>query len=564
MTKKRALSVLLVVVAAITVAQAAPVYRPTRYCLVEKSSGRWKTSSHRINVRLHESLLDLCGGHPDSCQADDLAVQRFKIERAVRTALADFHNASGANLRFDFRGWTSSDRLRDDTILLAHFNTFSSDDCPADNGIAMAQHVRQPWYLGGDDRGRVLFCTRIAGGQAVRWIPWGEGDDGDDRLGAFIPVVKHEILHVLGLNHSTTCSSPLDPDAINSTLMRPNGFTFMHLGREDVRFLRDHFGVRRTDGHLRVSSNGRRWSSAAEAPSEAEESLGRPAATNSREGSTVFVGWRDASENSIRVSRVTLSGTWRVRSTVESLNALYSPALASTSNGQLVLAYQSHDAGAASNTLRTVVRVSQDGGESWTSAFTLADSRSFVPGISATHDPDTNQWLTVTAGRRAGDRGWRIKYASIGPGHEPRDLGSSFITANVPALACAPRDETDSFNCVLAWHAGRWEGGIDWTQCRVTLREDGAELECLPARRLGFVSVGAPTLTYGGPGGGFPWQLALSQGGGAIYTWRKAAGPNAEWVDERSFSFPPEAGIPALGAADSVPDRRFLAALAKQ
>ena len=59
-----ALVVLAVCVAATSATHADPAYRSGRYCLQSDSADRWKPSRHRINIRLHESLLDLCGGHP--------------------------------------------------------------------------------------------------------------------------------------------------------------------------------------------------------------------------------------------------------------------------------------------------------------------------------------------------------------------------------------------------------------------------------------------------------------------------------------------------------------------
>ena len=304
MRKKLAPSIVAMVVFAITGLGGDPSYRTNRYCLKTDRSDRWKPSRHRIKVLLHESLLDICGGHPASCQSADLERQRFNIERSVRTALADFHNAGGANLRFDFRGWTRSPRLRDDTIVIAHQRATSPEPCPVDQ-IARAGHQRQPWYLGGDDRGVIFFCTQMIDGQRILWIPWDETFTRPERLAAFIPTVKHEMLHVLGLSHSDTCSPALEEDARNASVMRTNGFTFMHLAREDVRFLRDHFGPRKNDGRLYASTDGLTWSPAASPPSAAAQSPGRPAMTNSREGSNLYMAWRDSSENSISVSRVT-------------------------------------------------------------------------------------------------------------------------------------------------------------------------------------------------------------------------------------------------------------------
>ena len=64
---------------------------------------------------------------------------------------------------------------------------------------------------------------------------------------------------------------------------------------------------------------------------------------------------------------------------------------------------------------------------------------------------------------------------------------------------------------------------------------------------------------------GFPWQVGLSQGGGSIFTWRKAGSPGANWSDQRSLSYPPEAGIPALGSQERIGSNQlFLVALAQR
>ena len=130
-------------------------------------------------------------------------------------------------------------------------------------------------------------------------------------------------------------------------------------------------------------------------------------------------------------------------------------------------------------------------------------------------------------------------------------------------MACGAREETDPFNCLLAWQSDTWTGSIDWTQCRVVVGEIGARLDCRPTKHYPFVSVSSASVTFAGTQADFPWQLALSQGGSGIYTWRKAAGPDAEWLDERSLFFRPEAGIPAVGSRAGGSGHRFVATLSK-
>jgi hypothetical protein len=542
-------------------------YRTGRYCLNPDEDRRWHRGQHTITVRLHTSLVNLCGGHAQSCSTSNVETARRQIERAVMTALADFHH-SGANLQFVLSGWTSSASRRENSIVIAHYSARDDGPCPPDYR-ALANNDREPWYEGGDDRGLVLLCSEMEGGRAVRWTPWAETFGSGDVISAFIPTVKHEFLHVLGLGHS---NDPEDEctvatDAINATMMRASGFTFEKLAREDIRFLLDHFGARENDSVMSVTQNGVTWQTASgAAPAEAARAIGRPAATNSGEGSHLFVAWRDASEDAISVSRYTSSDSWRLVSSVSSRNAPYFPAIAYASDRNIVLAYQRHDAGPSSSTLRPVVRASSDGGATWTSEF-VRDGVSPFPGISASHDPASGEWLLFAAGSSVPGRGRRIRYFSLSTQDEPDDLPQSWLTGDVPSAACGPPAETDPYNCIVTWLSDAWDGSIYWTQCRVTTPSPtlDTKLECLPARNMGYLSVASAPVAYAGPAGGFPWQIGLSQGGGSIFTWRKAGSPTANWSDQRSLSYPPEAGIPALGSQERTGSNRlFLTALAQQ
>ncbi len=530
-----------------------PSYRESRYCLNPDSSDRWKRSRHRIYVRLHESLSEICSSDPMSCSAVDQQTARFQLENAVKTALASFDNGSGADIRFIFDGWTRHSGYRDDVIVLAHFSEFGSGSACPEDYRAMANHKRQSWWRGSDDQGIVYFCTENDTDGDFTWSAW-EG------YAPFIPVVRHELLHVLGLKHSLNDGCILDADATNATLMRPVTFTMKSLGREDIRFLRDHFGVRSNDARSVTSVDGLAWSQTqSQPPTQTHESIGRPAATNSQGGADQFIAWRE-SESSLGVARLSEGDDWTFLASVPASDAPYFPGIGYAHDRNLVLAYQRHFPGLGSSEMYLVMRVSVDGGKTWSNEISRRDAISNRPGIYVTHDPVTDDWLFLMTTRRG-----RIQYVTLRPGDKRNALPGDWSTPDVASAACGDPEKTGPYNCLISWQTSEWASAVEWSQCRLIVdledvssevstgeasRKGEVTLDCLPKREHNYLTVASAPVAYIGDRSNFTWRLGLSQGGAGVFTWRKGPGLTP-WADESSIYYTPRALIPAVGSRQS-------------
>jgi hypothetical protein len=404
----------------------------------------------------------------------------------------------------------------------------------------------------GNPTGLIYFCTRNEDADSIIWLPWYE-NTASNPLSRFIPTLQHELLHVLGLLHPNDrkagCDTTVDVDAQFTTVMRDFSGP-SRLSREDIRFLNDHFGLRTSNARQQMSGSGSAWSpSAVTPPSQLASTMGRPAATNNLSGTNLYIALRAASENSLYVSRVSPELAWSYLSSVPSANAPYLPALSYSSNRNLVLAYQWHATGAGNSAARLAIRASSNGGSSWTSESRYSQAFSQDGGLSSTYDPASGQWLFVMTGTNPVGRGRRIRFFTLNPGDVAEHLPDDWTTGDVPSISCAPGTEVN-YNCLLTWQDDTWRPGVSYSFCRVIRASPTGDirLDCLPKRHHGYYSVGSAPVSYAGAQFVYPWQIALSQGGQTLYTWRRDSNDDSSWVTQVPISYAPQSVLPALGA----------------
>ncbi len=76
-------------------------------------------------------------------------------------------------------------------------------------------------------------------------------------------------------------------------------------------------------------------------------------------------------------------------------------------------------------------------------------------------------------------------------------------------------------------------------------------------RGVGIRQDGTASVAYTGPIN--PWQLALSQGGNTVFTWRKQGPDTASFTGEQSFVTPnPNSTQPEVGARNAATNRRYI------
>lgn len=176
------------------------------------------------------------------------------------------------------------------------------------------------------------------------------------------------------------------------------------------------------------------------------------------------------------------------------------------------------------------------------------------PGISQSFNPATGQFIAVWRHTFQADNA-RIYYHHGTGGSAWHDTAAR--TIDTPAIACGPTSVVGARNCLLAWSdAKSWGGIVKWQQCSVATNNTLSN--CSPIRTHGYYSAGSPSVTYVNDIA-YPWQIALNQGGAGIYTWRKAAADTASFGSQRSFSYSPQAVLPAAGTArNSGSNRRYI------
>ena len=101
-----------------------------------------------------------------------------------------------------------------------------------------------------------------------------------------------------------------------------------------------------------------------------------------------------------------------------------------------------------------------------------------------------------------------------------------------------------------------WGGPVRWRYCHIS----GTTLICQTERYHNVYTVGSAPIAYTGDAS-YPWKIAVNQGGSAVYTWRKSFQTIADFQDERSFVFSPQAVLPAIGSRLAIQARRYIYSL---
>jgi hypothetical protein len=308
---------------------------------------------------------------------------------------------------------------------------------------------------------------------------------------------------------------------------------------------------------MRWSEDALSWSTIANPPSQATNALSRFAATNSRSDTNVFIAWRH-NDRRIGVSKFVQGGSW---SFVRYLphRGLYDVGIASKSNGDMLVAHQVH------HFLQTgshEVKVTQSSNGfvsfNWPVTYSNAANASPAPGVTATYDPNSGQYIVMwrrgimTPTGMLDSQGNQIIYRLSGGG-SPQLL--PYSVSDTPSISCAPTSVVPGNNCLLSYMSDQdWGGPVRWRQCQVV----GGSLSCGSEKSHGYYSVGTASVAYSGPF--WPWHIALIQGGNGVYTWRKPQAETQNFQDQRSFGLSPQAILPASGSAYYTPsnNRRYV------
>jgi hypothetical protein len=325
----------------------------------------------------------------------------------------------------------------------------------------------------------------------------------------------------------------------------------------DREFIRDTYGQRSNVGRRQASVDGLTWSAGANGPSQISTAVGRFAASNSRLGSRTWVAAINQS-NKIFVTRFVLGGSWTFITELPHV-VYYHPGIASSSSTALSVAYQVHLSWANGFT-DIKKRTSSNEGSTWGTPVAIKDGSGVefgtaAPGVAHTYNPDTATYITMARGTGFG--GPSINRAMYQSGSSAWDQFLDVISSDTPAIACGSAVTLGTRNCLIAWTDGTsWTGTIKWKQCQMTT---GSFSNCSAIRSLGYFGVGSASVAYVGNNNGYPWQIAISQGGASVYTWRKQPADTASFQDQRSFSYSPQAILPAVGSlAESGVDHRYV------
>jgi len=322
-----------------------------------------------------------------------------------------------------------------------------------------------------------------------------------------------------------------------------------HLQRPDINFVHLKWGTRETIGRPKWTFNGTSWADGgAAAPFHSTRVLGRFAAANTRTGgNNVYVAWSDWTLAVLWLSRYTPTD-WSVLSGFLE-PTIYHPGVACKSTNEVLLTWLGNR-DAVSGLQDVLVRRSLNGGFSFEPEEEVSDSltKTANAGVHATYDPASDCYIISWRGSFASDRN-TIIYRVLGLSPHPWKLSSGpdldIKAADTPCIACGPKEIVGEYNCLVAWvDAFHWQRPVRWTQARVT--SDG-KLEMLPIKTHGYVTVGSPSVAYWN-NGDFPWIIALNQGSGRTYTWRKRARHSENFQNEQGFSFSPKVSLPAAGS----------------
>lgn len=499
-----------------------------------------------IPVYIHENLIGICGGN---CSNSGLEYQ-------VKAVLQGIYSGSGGVVRPYFAGWALWANYDPGDIIDDAIHVWAGDCTGADYGITSRQYNS---IFGFGPYATIKICLTNS---QVGTITWDPARDGSQTFG-FHTVLIHEMMHALGLNHPDSdqqynwegikCTDLPAGDVVASVVRSPGPSD--SLMAADIEFIHDIYGTRTTTGRLRYSTDGLTWTAGPNGPSQTATALGRFAASNSQLGSYVYSAVRNQAKH-IVVSRYSQAGSWSFQKDLPHIG-FYHPGIAASSSNAVAVAYQVHlDWTTALTDIKT--RRTTDGGSTWQSPVTITAGglpvHTAAPGISQTYNPDTAQYLELWRSALSSDNA-RIYYHH-GTGQAAAH-NTAIRTIDTPSIACGPSPIVGTRNCLLAWaDAKSWGGIVKWQQCSVA---SNALSNCSAIRTHGYYTAGSPSVAYVGNNSGYPWQISINQGGYTIYTWRKAAADTVGFVDQRSFTYTPQAVLPAAGSLfSSGTDRRYI------
>lgn len=455
------------------------------------------------------------------------------IRRTVIAVLDEYYHMTGGKLRFEYAGETTEPPY---AIIDGAIHIYASaGDCPG--GILAVAAFGSD---GGKYGGKIRICRSNAGGP----INWDTFHPGSGKR-SFHSVLLHELGHLIGFDHIAACSSGTPPASIMSSSPVSE-----HLQRPDIRGVHLKWGTRETIGRPKWTFNGTSWANGGGSPPfHSNRVLGRFAATNTRTaGNNVYVAWADWTLGALWFSRYTPTD-WSVLTGFFE-PTIYHPGIASKSTSEVLLAWLGNR-NPISGRQDVLARRSADGGFSFDPEEELSDAttKTANAGVTATYDPESDRYIVAWRGSFGGERN-TILYRVVDLSPFPWKLtspagGEDIKAADTPCIACAPKAVVGDYNCLVAWvDAFHWQRPVRWTQARVTA---GGQLEMLPIKTHGYVTVGSPSVAYWSDGE-FPWLITLYQGGLKTYTWTKRASHSDNFQNESGFSFLPKVSLPAAGS----------------
>ncbi len=426
------------------------------YCC--NGQGGWPTT-FSIPVYLNTNITDLCAGASTCSSVNHLAWQ-------LTSSFDEIYSATGTKLRFHYAGTTTQSAAggSNSTIQGAVHVYASETNCVGYLATAAANGDAQS---GGSwaGSGRIRMCP-VANGDPVAWAA------AHHRSGytSFRQLFLHEFGHVIGMDHQDECTS--GPGVATMGIMR-SGVSILpadNISTAYIEYVRDLYPVRTNFSHSYYSTTGSTFYTSANSPPQGNFAMSRLAATNSRSGSEIKIGWRHHN-NTIGYSK--FDGTsWSFLGFLPH-HGWWHVGLASISNSSFMVGFQEYwDRVLGTTEIRT--RTTTNGGASWNKAKiqSNADTETTAPGVSTTYDPASQQYITLWRKQRAGngngmpsaDRNvvvFRLSGASA-----PGKL-TGVTAADTPSIACGPVSVVGTDNCLLAYISDEsWEGIVTYRMCR--------------------------------------------------------------------------------------------------
>jgi hypothetical protein len=314
----------------------------------------------------------------------------------------------------------------------------------------------------------------------------------------------------------------------------------------------DYYGSRSEQISRRSSPDGLTWTEVdSSTPSNLVESRGRTAASNTSGIGTGMVAAFTAYGVFGSVEVYSRNTVWSYWGSVGSLST-YHPAVARSSTGAAWVSYLGqYD---TNNHLQKVIsRRTIDAGVTWSAGVEVSNSivgRTKNSGIASTFDAVSGK--VIYFWRSSNDE---ILY-KVGDGPTIYNLidpstSTPVRTTDTPSIACGSAAVVGSDNCLIAWtNYDSWSRWTNWTQGYVS-----GDSIVIPTSNVvkahPYVTSGSASVSYAygkATQTPYPWSITLTQGGTAVYTWRKGGSYASNFVDQRSFSESPMPGLPFSAA----------------